>query len=542
VNAIVLGGGSAYGLNAAHGVMTRLAALRRGVRVGSDESQVVPIVPAAILYDLGRVGVFGNYPGPDAGAVAFDDAMAAAPGAPFPLGGVGAGTGALAGGLKGGVGSASVVLAGPALSPSAPSPPALGRPVTVAALAVVNSAGAVADERSGILHGARFGLPGEFDWLVPPSPEEQLAGAGRVALPARGGEPEPLNTTIGVVATDASLTKAQCAKLAGVAHDGMARAIRPAHSMFDGDTVFALATGDGPGPSPLELHAILTAAADCFTRAVVHAVLSATSVTAKNRTWPGYLDLYPSADTRLPRMPRTPLPAIGALMDYGTLFRLDGRTAVVVGAARGLASVGATVICADINEPTAVETAGSVTGSSAGAATAYHLDARDPAAVARTAAEFAGAEILVFTTGTAGSSSTMAVSAGRAMTRSPRAGQSANADNRAGGALLDSRAGRAAGNRAAGPPRWRGAGPAAARPGRGPDPRDGRGGHRCAGRLACPAGRPGAGRPAGRGRRQAGQRRPRPRGRRPPGPAGRLRDLADRGPAASGRGAGARRR
>jgi hypothetical protein len=126
-------------------------------------------------------------------------------------------------------------------------------------------------------------------------------------VPARGGEPEPLNTTIGVVATDASLTKAQCAKLAGVAHDGMARAIRPAHSMFDGDTVFALATGDGPGPAPLELHAILTAAADCFTRAVVHAVLSATSVTAKNRTWPGYLDLYPSADTRLPRMPRTPL-------------------------------------------------------------------------------------------------------------------------------------------------------------------------------------------------------------------------------------------
>jgi L-aminopeptidase/D-esterase-like protein len=317
VNAIVLGGGSAYGLNAAHGVMTRLAALRRGVRVGSDESQVVPIVPAAILYDLGRGGVFGNYPGPDAGAVAFDDAMAAAPGAPFPLGGVGAGTGALAGGLKGGVGSASVVLAGPALSPSALSPsalspsalspPAPGMPVTVAALAVVNSAGAVADERSGILHGARFGLPGEFDWLVPPSPEEQLAGAGRVAVPARGGEPEPLNTTIGVVATDASLTKAQCAKLAGVAHDGMARAIRPAHSMFDGDTVFALATGDGPGPAPLELHAILTAAADCFTRAVVHAVLSATSVTAKNRTWPGYLDLYPSADTRLPRMPRTPL-------------------------------------------------------------------------------------------------------------------------------------------------------------------------------------------------------------------------------------------
>jgi L-aminopeptidase/D-esterase-like protein len=285
VNAIALGGGSAYGLNAAHGVMTRLAALHRGVRVGPDESHVVPIVPAAILYDLGRGGVFGNYPGPDAGAAAFDDAMAATPGAPFPLGGVGAGTGALAGGLKGGVGSASIVLTGRAL----------GQAVTVAALAAVNSAGSVADERTGVLYGARSGLPGEFDWLAPPSPEELLAGAG--FWPAPQG-PRPLNTTIGVVATDASLTKAQCAKLAGVAHDGMARAIRPAHSMFDGDTIFALATGDGPVAAPLEFHAILTAAADCFTRAVVHAVLSATSVTARDGTWPGYLDLFPSADTR----------------------------------------------------------------------------------------------------------------------------------------------------------------------------------------------------------------------------------------------------
>jgi putative pantetheine hydrolase len=101
-----------------------------------------------------------------------------------------------------------------------------------------------------------------------------------------------------VVATDASLAKAQCARLAAVAHDGMARAIRPAHSMFDGDTVFALATGAGPAASPLEFHAILTAAADCFTRAVVHAALAAASVTSPGGTWPGYLDLFPSADTR----------------------------------------------------------------------------------------------------------------------------------------------------------------------------------------------------------------------------------------------------
>jgi putative pantetheine hydrolase len=307
VNAIVLGGGSAFGLNAAHGVMTRLAALHRGFQVGPDESHVVPIVPAAILYDLGRGGVFGNYPGPDTGAAAFDAAMAAAPGAPVPLGGVGAGTGALAGGLKGGVGSASAVLADPtlfkqALGKPTLSKPTLSKPVTVAALAVVNSAGSVADERTGVLHGARFGLPGEFDWLVAPSPGELLAATGALlGWRPRGGEPRssgPLNTTIGVVATNATLSKAQCAKLAGVAHDGMARAIRPAHSMVDGDTVFALSTGDGPAAAPLELHAILTAAADCFTRAVVHAVVSARSVTTNAGSWPSYLELFPSADAR----------------------------------------------------------------------------------------------------------------------------------------------------------------------------------------------------------------------------------------------------
>jgi putative pantetheine hydrolase len=309
VNAIVLGGGSAYGLLAAHGVMTRLAALGRGVRIGSGSSQVVPIVPAAILFDLGRGGVYGNYPGVAAGEAAFDDALAVAGGElagnPVRGGNAGAGTGAVAGGLKGGIGSASIMLADPELE----------RPVAVAALAAVNSAGSVADPRTGLLYGAQFGLPGEFDWLAAPSAEEVQAAAARLGQRPRGGQPEadatardgepvpaatprPLNTTIGVVATDASLTKAQCAKLAGVAHDGMARAVRPAHSMFDGDTVFALATGAGPVASPLEFHAILTAAADCFARAIVHAVLAAASVTTKDRSWPSYLDLFPSADTR----------------------------------------------------------------------------------------------------------------------------------------------------------------------------------------------------------------------------------------------------
>jgi putative pantetheine hydrolase len=288
VNAIMLAGGSAYGLSAAHGVMTRLAAMHRGFRVGPEPSHVVPIVPAAILYDLGRGGAFGNYPGPAAGEAAFDAAMAA--GADdVPAGCVGAGTGALAGQLKGGTGSASEVLEESG--------------VTVAALAAVNAVGSVADDRTGLLYGAGLGLPGEFDWLTAPSAAELLAGAGRLsgwprAGPAEPASPRPLNTTVGVIGCDASLTKAQCTRLAGVAHDGMARAIRPAHSMFDGDTIFALATGSGPPATPLEFHAILASAADCFTRAVVHAVLSASSVTTPAGTWPSYLDLFPSADAR----------------------------------------------------------------------------------------------------------------------------------------------------------------------------------------------------------------------------------------------------
>ena len=291
VNAVVLAGGSAYGLGAAHGVMTRLAGLHRGVRVGPDPAHVVPIVPAAILFDLGRGGAFGNYPGPAAGEAAFDAAVAAGAGA-LTAGCVGAGTGALAGQLKGGVGSASEVLAESG--------------ITVAALAVVNAVGSVAEMRTGLLYGARFGLPGELDWLAAPSAAELRASAGRLDGRPRadpGARPEPasprpLNTTIGVIGCDASLTKAQCAKLAGVAHDGLARAIRPAHSMFDGDTVFALATGSGDPVTPLEFHAILASAADCFTRAVVHGVLSATSVTTPAGSWPSYLDLFPSAGAR----------------------------------------------------------------------------------------------------------------------------------------------------------------------------------------------------------------------------------------------------
>jgi putative pantetheine hydrolase len=245
VDAIVLGGGSAYGLAAATGVMGRLADDGRGFRVGPAAGEVVPIVPAAVLFDLGRGGSFRNTPDAGFGAAAYDAAVDG----PVRLGTVGAGTGAVAGGLKGGVGSASVVVDG----------------VTVGALAVVNSAGFPIDVATGALLGAQYGLEGEF--------------AGFVARPLSGlgGPARSFNTTIGVVATDATLTKAQCQKMAGVAHDGLARAIRPVHSMVDGDTIFVLATGAGPAPALPAYNDLLAAAADTFSRAVAHGMLAATS-------------------------------------------------------------------------------------------------------------------------------------------------------------------------------------------------------------------------------------------------------------------------
>jgi putative pantetheine hydrolase len=174
----------------------------------------------------------------------------------------------MAGGLAGGVGTASAVL------PDG---------TTVAALAVVNPMGSVLDPADGTLAGARYGLPGEFAHLRPPA-------AGEVEAWAPDKTPS-FNTTIGVVATDLTLTKAQCAKLAAVAHDGLARAIRPAHTMTDGDTVFALATCARPAPAHDVLQDTLAAAADVFSRAIAHAVLAATG----REGAPAYLDVFPSA-------------------------------------------------------------------------------------------------------------------------------------------------------------------------------------------------------------------------------------------------------
>ncbi|WP_037852683.1 P1 family peptidase [Streptomyces sp. NRRL S-340] len=309
VEAVVLTGGSAYGLDAASGVMAWLEERGRGVRVGPGPSHVVPVVPAACVFDLGRGGDFRARPDAATGRAAVEAAAASAPGSPVAQGCVGAGTGAAVGPVKGGVGSASTVLASG---------------VTVAALVVANAAGSAVDPETGVLYGELF--QGRVEY---PDARVHEAARRRLAEAVARSAPPPLNTTLAVVATDADLTKAQAQKLAGTAHDGIARAVRPVHLLNDGDTVFALATGarplapdpgsperhspgpGSPGPAsprtappapgssgslvrggPLALNDVLAAGADVVTRAIVRAVRAAESVDGPGGTWPAYQELY----------------------------------------------------------------------------------------------------------------------------------------------------------------------------------------------------------------------------------------------------------
>lgn len=257
VDAVVLGGGSVFGLAGADGVVAELYAAGRGWPVGGP-GEVVPIVPAAILFDLGRGGRFGNHPGAAEGRAAYRAAV----GGTVTQGSVGAGTGARAGGLRGGVGTASAVL---------------DDGTAVGALVVVNAVGSpVAPD--GTLYAAAHGLADEVADLPAPDPDKVAAHWAAVAA-----EQQALRagtaTTIGVVATDTTLTKAGCAKLAGLGHDGLARAISPVHTAYDGDTLFALATGRRPAPvGPVDLLALQSLAADVVTRAVGLAMLAARSV------------------------------------------------------------------------------------------------------------------------------------------------------------------------------------------------------------------------------------------------------------------------
>ncbi|WP_313022406.1 P1 family peptidase [Mobilicoccus sp.] len=279
VHAVCLTGGSAFGLGAADGVMAGLHARGIGLPMGGP-GDVVPLVPAAVIFDLGRGGTFAAHPDATTGAAALEAALADAPGGRVEIGCVGAGRGAKAGGFKGGIGTASAVC------PDGSS---------VAALVVCNSLGEVVAP-DGTFHAADVLLREDGGPVRAPSAtdlEASREAATRVP-PQPVGMPG-LATTIGVVATDATLTKAQCAKLAGVGHDGLGIAIRPAHTMLDGDTLFGLSTTQRPAPDLLAFYEILTRASLVVARAVVRAVLAAESTTTPMGTWRSYREAFPSA-------------------------------------------------------------------------------------------------------------------------------------------------------------------------------------------------------------------------------------------------------
>ena len=256
VQAVVLAGGSVFGLSACDGVTRWLA--EEGYGFPLDKGYVAPIVPAAVLYDLGRGAQFIPPINGDWGRLACEGAGDF----PVEMGCAGAGTGALAGSIKGGLGTASLLL---------------DNGITVAAVVAVNPDGSVVNPADG--------RPWEIDREI--NGEFGRQGKRAVKLPPKPAPGPIRNTTIGVVATDAVLTKPQAQKVAQMAHDGMARAIRPAHTMFDGDTLFCLATGRQelpatPGifaaPKAQSLNEIGHAAADCVSRAIIHAILNAHSM------------------------------------------------------------------------------------------------------------------------------------------------------------------------------------------------------------------------------------------------------------------------
>jgi L-aminopeptidase/D-esterase-like protein len=263
VHAVLLAGGSAWGLDAAGGVMQWLEEHGIGLNV---QYGLVPIVPAAVLFDL-PVGDARFRPDAQAGYAACAAASRDAP----QEGNVGAGAGALVGKLygihramKGGIGTASITVDG----------------ITVGAIVACNAVGDVVDpDTGGVIAGART------------EDGKSLLNIRNAIL--RGEPPRSLlagaNTTIGVVATDAILTKAQAHRLAQVSHDGLARAINPVHTLSDGDTMFALGTGASRKTASMMLLATL--AAEVTARAIVRAARAATGVTWGNITWPAASEL-----------------------------------------------------------------------------------------------------------------------------------------------------------------------------------------------------------------------------------------------------------
>lgn len=259
VNAVVLSGGSAYGLETASGVMQCLENQGLGFPVGGGN--VVPIVPAAILFDLGRCDTPYDYR-PD---FSFGmQACLAVESGPVEQGNVGAGAGAVSGGLKGGIGTASVVL---------------DNGIIIGAIVAVNSVGSTFNDK-GNLYAASLELDNEFD-ILRSGKHDAEPKEKKKDKPPKNKKEFLKNTTIAVVATNVKLTKAQITKIAQMADDGLARAIRPSHTPYDGDTVFALGTGEidmaSLGDPSYVVYQIGSAAADVLSRAIVHAILSAES-------------------------------------------------------------------------------------------------------------------------------------------------------------------------------------------------------------------------------------------------------------------------
>ena len=253
VHAVVISGGSAFGLDAASGVVAYLESQDIGFKVGTkDNPVVVPIVSSAILYDLGLI-TSKVRPGPEEGL----SACLAATSDPMTEGSVGAGTGAtvakLGGserGVKGGIGSAAITLP-------------TGQ--TVAAAVAVNAVGGIFDHTNGqLLAGPRRAGGGLGDSVAMLLTGESNSPAG------------PVNTTIGLVATDALITKEDANYLARVSHDGLALTIRPCHTVRDGDSMFAMATGHNR--SDVDLTSLGAAAVEATARAVLRAVRTATGL------------------------------------------------------------------------------------------------------------------------------------------------------------------------------------------------------------------------------------------------------------------------
>lgn len=259
VDALVLSGGSAFGLSAADGVMAGLKADGRGFVAAGHR---IPIVPTAILFDLANGGdkTWSDTPYPVLGRSAYDNR-----GTSVTLGSAGAGTGATTATLKGGLGSASATLATGAM---------------VGAIVAVNALGEATHGDSPHFWAAPFEFSDEFGGLGPspmhaPSPRTKFNSAQ--------------NTTIAIVATDLALTKPQATRMATAAHDGLARAIVPAHTPLDGDLVFAASTGQRP-PTDDDVMSLGHAAATCLARAIARAIYLASP--AAGDTLPTWSQLH----------------------------------------------------------------------------------------------------------------------------------------------------------------------------------------------------------------------------------------------------------